>query len=211
MSSAVVDENEPLVRAPLQSGRDLDTKSSRKCWPDALALPLPTHDHPPKKTRIIVCVFCLQFLVTFSRYVVEIPLLRLFEIAICDRYFQDEAIDEISCKIPRVQNDLAIVVGWRFFFDALPILLTAIFYGRLADTHGRRVVLFLSCLGLVCSLIWIVIVCYANQVLPIKLVWASSVFILVVSPPAACCLDYYTRLTIASREGAKGLQSQWYL
>ena len=179
MSPAVVDENEPLLRPPLQS----DTKSSRRCWPDALALPIPTQDHPPNKTRIIVCVFCLQFLVNFSRYIVEVPLIRLFEIAICDRYFQAEVIDERSCKIPRIQNDLAIVVGWRFFFDALPILLTAIFYGRLADTHGRRLVLFLSCLGLVCSLIWIVIVCHANQMFPIKLVWASSAFLLVVSPP----------------------------
>ena len=189
MSSAVVDENEPLLRAPLQSGRNQATKSSRKWWPDALALPIPKHDHPPNKTRIISCVFCLQFLLNFSRYIVEVPLIRLFEIAICDRYFQAEAIDERLCKLPRIQNDLAIIVGWRFFFEALPILLTAIFYGRLADTHGRRVVLFLSCLGLVCSLIWILAVCYANQVLPIKLVWASSAFILVVSPPIAYYLD----------------------
>ena len=206
MSSAVVDENEPLLRASLQSGRDRDTGSCRQWWPDVLALPLSAHD-PQNKTRIISCVFCLQFLINFSRYIVEVPLIRLFEIAICDRYFQAEAIDERSCKITPIQNDLAIVVGWRFFFDALPILLTAVLYGRLADTHGRRVVLFLSCLGLVCSLIWIVIVCYANRVLPIKLVWASSAFILVVSPPIAYCPDE-TRLTIAYREGAKGLQSQ---
>ena len=183
MSSAIVDENEPLLRTPLQSAHDLDTRLSRKWWHDPLALHIPTHDHPQNKTRIISCVFCLQFLINFSRYIVEVPLIRLFEIAICDRYFQAEAIDERSCKIARIQNDLAIVVGWRFFFDALPILLTAVLYGRLADTHGRRVVLFLSCLGLVCSLTWIVVVCYANRVLPIKLVWASSAFILVVSPP----------------------------
>ena len=184
MSSAVVDEHEPLLRASLQPSRDHDpdTKPSRKCWPHALALPVPAHDQFQNKTRIISCVFCLHFLINFSRYIVEVPLIRLFEIAICDRYFHAEAIDEKSCKLPRIQNDLAIVVGWRFCFDALPILLTAIFYGRLADKHGRRLVLFLSCLGLVCSLVWIVVVCYANQVLPIKLVWVSSAFLLVVSP-----------------------------
>ncbi|CAF9907139.1 MAG: hypothetical protein HETSPECPRED_007049 [Heterodermia speciosa] len=181
MSSAVVDEHEPLLRASLQPSRDhdADTKPSRKCWPHALALPVPAHDQPQNKTRIISCIFCLHFLINFSRYIVEVPLIRLFEIAICDRYFHAEAIDEKSCKLARIQNDLAIVVGWRFCFDALPILLTAIFYGRLADKHGRRLVLFLSCLGLVCSLVWIVVVCYANQVLPIKLVWVSSAFLLV--------------------------------
>ena len=38
-------------------------------------------------------------------------------------------------------------------------LLTAIGYGFVADTHGRKIVLWLSCLGGFLSLAWIVVVC----------------------------------------------------
>ena len=175
MSSAADDEREPLLSSPVQPVSDDHAE------PYVEEIPIAKSHITSKRTQIITCVFCLQFLFNFSRYIVEVPLIRLFEIAICNRYFDVKAIEEKACKVPRIQDDLAIVVGWRFFFDAIPGLLTAIFYGRLADRNGRRIVLFLSCFGLLCSLVWMVVVCYANQVLPIKLVWASSAFILVVS------------------------------
>lgn len=178
MSSAARGEREPLLNSPVQTVSD---DHARTCWPYAEELPFAKSRVSSKRTQIVTCVFCLQFLFNFSRYIVEIPLIRLFEIAICNRYFDARAIKEEECKVPPIQDDLAMIVGWRFFFDAIPGLLTAIFYGRLADRNGRRIVLLLSCSGLLCSLVWMIVVCYANKVLPIKLVWASSAFILVVS------------------------------
>ena len=61
---------------------------------------------------------------------IEVPIIKLFEQAICDRYYaaNDELlmnlvagpIDENLCKIPAIQNELASLVGWKFTFDALP-------------------------------------------------------------------------------------------
>ena len=182
MSSAGVNEHEPLLPSPGRSERSSKAKSRRTCWPNALALSTAKDAHSHTQSKIIICIFLLQFLINFSKYVVEVPLIRLFEMAICDRYFHSRSTDEKLCKTPRIQDDLAIIIGWRFFFDALPALVTAIFYGRLADRYGRRIVLFLSCLGLLCNLLWIVCVCYYNRSLPIQLVWASSAFVFVVSP-----------------------------
>ena len=44
---------------------------------------------------------------------------------------------------------------------------------------GRRVVLALVATGTLCSLLWILFVCYIEVALPIKLVWASSIFLCV--------------------------------
>lgn len=56
-------------------------------------------------------------------------------------------------------------------------LLTAMFYGSFADKFGRKPVVFLFSTGMILSLIWIVVVCYANEVFPVETVWASSIFI----------------------------------
>ena len=80
---------------------------------------------------------------------VEVPTIKLFEQAICNRYYSDQSIhlrptsdvDEGLCKIPPVQKELAALTGLKFTFDALPGLLTALYYGSIADrydAHGRK-------------------------------------------------------------------------
>ena len=118
-------------------------------------------------------------------------MIKLFEQAICNRYYDshDQAtlsnifsngnVDESHCKIPPVQDELAALVGLKFTFDALPGLITALLYGAIADRFGRRLVLALCCTGTLCSLLWILFVCYADELnIPVKLVWASSLFLL---------------------------------
>ena len=186
--------DEPLLHSTGSSSRSsTDSIEPRGYWTRLVRLlQIPGHDRTPREIRIITCVLCIQFLISFAKHITEVPSVRLFEIAICNRYYlyqrifnaellEDPRIDEKQCKIPEIQNDLTFLVGWRFAFDALPGLLTALFYGRLADRIGRRPILVLSCLGLLCSLCWIVVVCYANEVLPVKLVWASSMFVFIVS------------------------------
>ena len=191
MTASPPNENEPLL---LSASPSQDSKRPRGFWRRPFPLRFLNGDGHPREIKIIICVLCLQFLISFAKHVIEVPTIRLFEIAICNRYYHDRNriekpvyptthIDEKKCKIPQIQNDLAFLVGWRFAFDAVPGLLTALVYGRLADRIGRRAILSLSCLGLLCSLVWVVVVCYANQVLPVKLVWASSVFVLLVSSP----------------------------
>lgn len=73
--------------------------------------------------------FVLYWLVTFAIQLLEVPVLRLFETAICKRYYRSlgnlpssafNDIDETSCKIPVVQNELAYVIGWKLSLDAVP-------------------------------------------------------------------------------------------
>ncbi|KAM0796574.1 major facilitator superfamily domain-containing protein [Usnea florida] len=137
---------------------------------------------------IIVCTFCLQFCTYFAKHMVEVPTIKLFEQAICNRYYSDQNIyprlttsniDEGSCKISAIQIELATLTGLKFTFDALPALSTALYYGSIADRLGRRLVLALCCVGTSCSLLWILFICYANTNLPVKLVWLSSLFLCV--------------------------------
>ena len=82
-----------------------------------------------REDPVIVCVFCLQFCNYFSKHIIEVPIIKLFEQAICDRYYAasrgglyaaTQPVKEGLCKIPAVQNELADLVGWKFTFDALP-------------------------------------------------------------------------------------------
>ena len=133
----------------------------------------------------IICVFILQFLVSFAKHVVEVPIVRLFENAICDRYYAShgdavsDPVSRRSCKLPAIQDQLAFITGLRFGFDAFGGVVSAIYYGGLADRLGRRLVLILFCIGTLLSQVWIVLVCYLNTMLPTQLVWVSSIFLLV--------------------------------
>jgi len=212
-------EVEPLLRSSDASTYSSDSERPRNYWRRSWFSRDSNSDGLSRETKIIICVLCLQFLISFAKHIIEVPTIRLFEIAICNRYyrnsqalepsiFKGKHIDERKCKIPQIQNDLAYLVGWRFSFDALPGLLTALIYGRLADRIGRRIVLFLSCVGLLCSLIWIVVVCYANEVLPVKLVWASGIFVLIVS---VSLLKDNSDLTVLDRVEGNVSQRQWCL
>ena len=58
-----------------------------------------------------------------------------------------------------------------------PGLLTAVYYGRLAERKGRRHVLLLSTCGMILMFAWIVAVCETEA--KVELAWLSSIFLLV--------------------------------
>ena len=95
---------------------------------------------------ILICTFALQFCTYFAKHVIEVPTIKLFEQAICNRYYTYESthpspiqdVDEGRCKIPAIQNELAALTGLKFTFDALPGLLTALYYGSIADRYDVR-------------------------------------------------------------------------
>ncbi|KAF2124973.1 MFS general substrate transporter [Dothidotthia symphoricarpi CBS 119687] len=125
----------------------------------------------------------------FSNYLLVIPTLRLYENAICRNFYHQRDgttspdIDEELCKISEIQSSLATLVGWKIAFDAIPGLLTAVWYGSLADRHGRKPVLLAAMAGEFSSWSWILIVCYCNRVFPIQAIWASSAFLFIGGGP----------------------------
>ncbi|RMZ90263.1 hypothetical protein DV736_g2530, partial [Chaetothyriales sp. CBS 134916] len=132
----------------------------------------------------IVAAYVLYFAVTFATLLLEIPLVRLFERSICTRYYHasvhestlGNGVDESLCKVAAIQDELSMVVGWQMSFNALAGLLTAIYYGRLAERKGRKHVLLLSSSGMILMFVWVVVVCQTGA--KVELVWLSSIFLL---------------------------------
>ncbi|KAL8684510.1 MAG: hypothetical protein Q9224_006305, partial [Gallowayella concinna] len=58
-------------------------------------------------------------------------------------------------------------------------LLLAIYYGSFASKYGRRPVLLLFSTGMLLSLAWIVLICWLDGRVPIRLVWLASSFTLI--------------------------------
>ena len=70
----------------------------------------------------------LEFLLELSNNISTVPLIALFERAICEAYKRDQdpvisygpsSTDGVSCKIPPIQSELARLRGWKGFFETL--------------------------------------------------------------------------------------------
>ena len=68
------------------------------------------------------CIFVLKFCVQFSSVLLELPLVRLIELAVCRSYLDIDVdhIEEGQCKVQLVQDKVAFIVGYKSAFDALP-------------------------------------------------------------------------------------------
>ena len=118
MTNSAVDDGFPEDEADLPTHQQADTTPGRDFGPDLLA----------PEFSIIGSIFLLAFLSNFSYYCSELPLLRLVERTICEAYYANEdasrivvtQIEEKLCKIPKIQNDLALFMGYKTAFDAIP-------------------------------------------------------------------------------------------
>ena len=78
---------------------------------------------------ILLCAFLLQFLISFAKHVIEVPTIRLFELAACREYYRRlhgptvSVNDPGGCKVPQVQDELSILTGYKFGFDAVYALI----------------------------------------------------------------------------------------
>jgi hypothetical protein len=84
-----------------------------------------------RTARITAAVFLTYFLLEFGLLTLQVPGSRLFERAVCRRYYRDisspstfliiaEEIEERLCKIAPIQREVALLVGWRDSFLAIP-------------------------------------------------------------------------------------------
>ena len=119
----------------------------------------------------VISLYVLLYLFRFAINLVEIPKVRLVEHAVCQRYYRlhplagsgaDYSVPERQCKVVPIQAEVALITGWRISLDAIPSVLTVIFYGKLADQIGRKPALLLVCLGEFLALIWSVLACMST-------------------------------------------------
>ncbi|APA15019.1 hypothetical protein sscle_14g097890 [Sclerotinia sclerotiorum 1980 UF-70] len=119
------------------------------------------------------------FLVASSQFLLIAPITQLKELAICKSYYRARWEPLSNCKAEPIQSALASLIGWQQLLDCFPAILLGIFYGSLADHYGRRLVLVLSLLGMSFGAIWIQVVLFWSEKLPIELTWISAAFYLV--------------------------------
>ncbi|KAF5706316.1 major facilitator superfamily transporter [Fusarium mundagurra] len=120
----------------------------------------------------------LELLCELAMMILAVPMVSALEYAICARHFHDNIPTPELCKAPSIQRNLAEIRGWTVSFETFSAIVVALPIGRIADHRGQRGVYMIVVAGILMSLTWTLIV-LTNHVLPIKLVWASSVFLLV--------------------------------
>ncbi|KAJ5746959.1 uncharacterized protein N7511_008655 [Penicillium nucicola] len=145
----------------------------------------PTISPIPKSKKLLVLIVCAVFLLSaeFGFFMSTAPQTAVFEDIICRNYqtglngAQNGTLPDLNpCKSEAVQGELAIITGYKDTFDTIPSIVLSLPYGILADHWGRRPVLYLSMLGIILSEVWIRIVCLWSTVIPLRMVWLSSVF-----------------------------------
>ena len=126
-SSSAYDERQPL----LPPSPDKPAKDHATIWKWPMRTASASRDFLIRNP-ILICTFCLQFCNYFAKHMVEVPTIKLFEQAICNRYYRSHSshevlviaggqlVEERYCKIAPIQNELAALVGLKFTFDALP-------------------------------------------------------------------------------------------
>ncbi|KAG6363588.1 hypothetical protein INS49_008689 [Diaporthe citri] len=124
--------------------------------------------------RPITLIWAMLFFQAFGVMVSIAPQTRLFEDVACRRYFGGGDLDEESCKDPAVQDMVNELFGWQLFFDGIPGLVMALYYGAMADEKGRKPVLTLSLVGQGLGAAWILLICWM-QIDP-RWTWLSSAF-----------------------------------
>lgn len=135
-----------------------------------------------------VAAALLVLMADVPAYMAEVAKLRVFEDAVCRRYYQDAdpdlggdigSIPEHLCKLPEIQSRLAQMKGLLSFVDGAPGLLLAIPFGILADRLGHRPIIGLAVIGCTLHDLWLLVVFWFHNVFPINAIYAAPGFFLV--------------------------------
>ncbi|KAF4506574.1 hypothetical protein G6O67_006643 [Ophiocordyceps sinensis] len=161
------------------------TRPRRYGATDSSASEVPMSPVPGEADRYLpVAIIFLMLIIDGLGFAVALaPQTRLFEDIVCRQYYSRNAGDalglarEDGCKISAVQDVVAQLFGWQTFFDGIPGLVLAMYFGVLADTRGRSAVLFWSMAGQLLGMSWLLMICWLE--LPLQLTWLSSLFLVI--------------------------------
>ncbi|KAI0399865.1 major facilitator superfamily domain-containing protein [Xylaria palmicola] len=133
-------------------------------------------------------LYLLYFSFRFAHYLLEVPTIRMIEYAACKRElspalrpttYTPSGPDGVRCNTTSIQTQISAIIGWKLSFDALAGLLSIMYFGRMAEKRGHRLVLSLCCFGYLCSLVWLTMACYYYRAVPVGISLVSSVFLLI--------------------------------
>ncbi|KAJ6111215.1 hypothetical protein N7486_003450 [Penicillium sp. IBT 16267x] len=133
--------------------------------------------------KLLILTVCAAGIlsVDFGVYLSVAPQTAIFEQIICRKYQEFRNVGntthgEDPCKSEAVQGELALILGYKEGFDVLPTVLLSLAYGVLSDHWGRKPVVYLAIVGSLLGELWARLVCVWSNVLPLRLVWLSSVW-----------------------------------
>ncbi|KAM0349700.1 hypothetical protein ACHAPU_003529 [Fusarium lateritium] len=166
----------PETEAPNDVAKTTTTHRTRCSWPWIYV--------------VLLCIF-LAVVSDVGESLYAAPRVRLFESVACTRHYlrhdpslvdRDGSVPERLCKIDSIQDKVASVVGWQYFFDAIPAILLPIPYGYVADLRGRKWILVLALTGYTLS--WASTLFFVGVLqLPLNAVWLSSLFFIIGGGP----------------------------
>ena len=121
--------------------------------------------------RPVIVIWLMLFIDGLGYFMSMAPQTRLFEDIVCRQFYQWDSSglsgtggpSEAMCKDPAVQDVVARLFGWQTFFDGIPGLLLAMWFGVLADKKGRRQVFLLSVVGSALASAWVLFICKCKQ------------------------------------------------
>jgi hypothetical protein len=132
-------------------------------------LPPSSPSHSPKPwIRVTVVATLIILFVDLGALMSQAPLARLYESLLCSQYWAkhdpskllpDGSVPEKMCKGTSVQDQVAVLFGWQWVWDAIVGIPLAIPFGNAADSWGRKPVLWLCAIGFLMNLGWILFVC----------------------------------------------------
>ncbi|KAJ5642430.1 hypothetical protein N7490_006430 [Penicillium lividum] len=131
--------------------------------------------------KFLILIACAGFILSadFGVYLSVAPQTAIFEQIICRNHLELQTVGNVTqdpCKSEAVQGELALINGYKDGFDVLPGILLSLPYGVLSDHWGRKPVLLLATLGILLSELWTRVICAWSDVLPLRLVWLSSMW-----------------------------------
>ncbi|PWY90339.1 adenylate cyclase [Aspergillus sclerotioniger CBS 115572] len=122
----------------------------------------------------LLALICFVVLVQdFAEYIARAPQIEIW-IEIVARKLCPGVQDGSGC-MDLVQSEVALLEGWKDTLEQVPGILFAVPYGVLADRIGRRPVLLLCAVGFTLSDVWVKIVCWFSDQLPLRLIWLAPI------------------------------------
>ncbi|KAI0024025.1 major facilitator superfamily domain-containing protein [Xylariomycetidae sp. FL0641] len=134
-----------------------------------------------RSPNTIVNALCLGvFIACAAGPFQTIPMTRIYEDILCSEYYdrlrsRGRSIDEDMCKVDDIQSKLAYLFATWSALNAGISIAATLPWGIMADRMGRKPVCALSLLGMALAQLLIMAVAWFRGIVPVHLVWMSSV------------------------------------